>query len=96
MPIVSRSLLALFSLPMLIIAPAFAAPPPPRIDVIAYSADLSEEGLAEAYMTLVAYSGAFERIATTTERSEVRACGLQNSEACIRAVLSARGTQSTG
>lgn len=91
MPIVSRSLLALFFPSMLMVTPAFAAPPPPRIDVIAYSTDLGEEGLAEAYVTLAAYSGAFERAAPGTDRSKVRACAASNSEACIRALLTARG-----
>ena len=69
---------------------ASASPPPPRIEVIAYSDDRHEEALADAYISFVARSGAFDRAPISLENTALRSCAGRETEACIRKSLQGR------
>jgi len=69
---------------------ASAVAPPPRVEVLAYSADRHEESLADAYISFVARSGAFIRAPVSLEDNALRSCVAQQPEACIRKSLQGR------
>lgn len=75
-------------------APAAALPPPPPIEVVAVSEDARAEGLAEAYVALLAHRSTFARKPGTVSTSRLRACmkSATGAEVCVRNELANSGS----